>query len=193
MLFRLGPPPNALSDSELACGEWQRIPRLPLWATQIVSPLIGAFIAFLVFTAWALLTPRFQVSFAEGDQVAVAFALVMLAGMVLQMTAYPRMGLSDQSVLGLWPSRLTPYTAHLSKITKRRLVAISLVPFLVLAILPLLVAVALRVSSGWLIFGSCLAAVLFGPTVVLALPTWRLPKNSIVAGRGFQGYWRLPQ
>lgn len=150
--------------------------------------------ALLVLVMWVLLTPRFEISSASGEQLAAAFALVALSGTFLQFTTHPRMGLSDQSVLGVWPSRLAFYTAHLSKVTRRNLIATSLLPFLVLAILPLVVAATLRISPGWLVFESCLAAMMFGDNVVLlTLPAWRLPAGCVIASRGFQAYWRLPQ
>jgi len=190
MLFRLGPPPDSLSDSEFATGEWRRVPRPPLWVVHVLSLPIGALMALLVLVAWVFLTPRFEVAFEPGYKVALVFSSVVLLGMILQISTYPGMGLSNQSVLGLWPSRLTPYTAHSSKLTKRQFVATSMLPFMVLSILPLLLAAALRTSSGWLIFGSCLAAGIYGTNVVLALPALRLPAHCVIAGRGFQPFWR---
>jgi hypothetical protein len=118
--------------------------------------------ALLLLVAWVLLTPRFNVAFESGYKVTVVFASVVLLGMILQICTYPGMGLSNESVLGLWPSRFTPYTAYASKLTKRQFVATSLMPFVVLSILPLLFAAVLRTNSGWLIFGSCLAAGIYG-------------------------------
>jgi hypothetical protein len=191
MLFRLGPPPNSLSDAELASGEWQRLARPPLWALNLLSIPIGAVMAFLVLVGWALFTPRFKVSFEPGYQVAVVFLLVVVAGMLLQISTYPGMGLTNHSVFGVWPSRLTPYTVHLSKVSRRHLITSLLLPFVVLALLPLLIASVIRVSSGWLVFASCLSAATFGINVVLAVPAFRLPKGSVVAGRGFKLYWQV--
>lgn len=190
MLFRFGPPPDSLTDAELATGEWRSVPRPPLWVVHLLSLPVGALMALLVFVAWALLTPRFDIAFESGYKVTVAIALIYFLGMVLQISTYPEMGLSNKSVLGLWPSRLTPYTAYASKLSKRQFIATSVLPFVMLSILPLLFAAVLRTSSGWLIFGSCLAAGIYGTNVVLALPALRLPANCIIAGRGFQPYWR---
>jgi hypothetical protein len=147
--------------------------------------------AFLVLVGWALFTPRFKVSFEPGYQVAVVFLLVVVAGMLLQISTYPGMGLTNHSVFGVWPSRLTPYTVHLSKVSRRHLITSLLLPFVVLALLPLLIASVIRVSSGWLVFASCLSAATFGINVVLAVPAFRLPKGSVVAGRGFKLYWQV--
>ena len=191
MLFRLGPPPNSLSDAELASGEWRRLPRPPLWAIHLLSLPIGAVLALIVFVGWARFAPRFNISFEPGYQVAAAFLVVVTAGVLLQIVTHPGMGFTENSVLGLWPSRLTPYTAHLSKATKYRQVAASVLPFLVLALLPLALASVTRISSGWLVFGSCLSAAIFGVNVILVVPVLRLPRGSVLAGRGFEAYWKL--
>ena len=190
MLFRLGPPPDSLTDSEFATGEWRRVPRPPLWAVHVLSLPAGALMALLVLVAWILLTPPFDLVFESSDKVTVAIASVILLGLVLQISTYPRMGLSKQSVFGLWPSRLTLYTAHTSQLTKRQSIATLLLPFMVLSILPLLFVIVFRTSSGWLIFGSCLAAGVHGINVFLALPVLRLPSKCVIAGRGFEPYWR---
>ena len=149
--------------------------------------------ALLVFVAWARFTPRVEISFAPGYQVAGAVLFVVAAGMLLQISTYPGMGLTKNSVLGVWPSRLTPYTAHLSKVTKGHIVASLLLPLVVLALSPLVVASVTRISSGWLVFGSCASAAIFSINIVLAVPALRLPKRSVVAGRGFQAYWKVVQ
>ncbi|HCX82790.1 MAG TPA: hypothetical protein DHV01_14480 [Rhodoferax sp.] len=190
MHLRLGPPPDSLSDSELATAEWRRVPRPPLWAVHVLSLPAGALMALLVFVAWTLLTPPFDLVFESGDKVTVAIASVILLGLVLQISTYPRMGLSEESVFGLWPSRLTLYTAHASQLTKRQCIATLLLPFIVLSILPILFVAVFRTSSGWLIFGSCLAAGVYGINVFLALPVLRLPEKCVIASRGFEPYWR---
>jgi hypothetical protein len=150
--------------------------------------------ALVFLGAWARLTPRFELSFAPFYQVAVAILVVSLAGAALQLSAYPGMGLKSSSIVGFWPSRLVPYTAYLLELTKHRFIATLVLPVMVLALMPLLVVSVLQVSSGWVVFLSCFSAATFGFNGFLA--AWlalRLPKGSVVAGRGFQPYWKLPQ
>jgi hypothetical protein len=158
---------------------------------QILALPICAFMAFLILVMWGLLTSRFDMPSAPGE-IAVVFAAVALSGALLRFSAYLGTGLSNQPVLGFWPSRLTLYAVHSPKSTKRNFIASSLLPFFVLAVLPLLVAAILRISPGWLVFGSFLAAAMFGADAVLALTAWRLPARCVIAARGFQPYWRLP-
>jgi hypothetical protein len=191
MLFRFGPPPNSLSDTELASGEWRRLALPPLWVRQVLSVPVGALMALILFVAWVRFTPRFEISVGAVHQVIGAVLFVFVAGMLLQISTYPGMGLTNNTVLGVWPSRLIPYTAHLSEVTKSRAIVSLLLPFAVLALLPVVVVVVTRISSGWLVFGSCMSAGIFGMNAVLAMPVLRLPKRSVVAGRGFQAYWKV--
>ena len=191
MLFRLGSPPNSLSDAELASGQWKKLPWPPVWALHLLSLPISVAAGLLVFVAWARFTPRINVSFAPGYQVAAMFFIIIVLGMFLQLSTHPRMGFTKNSVVGVWPSRLMPYTAQPFKMTKARLVTSLLLPFVVLALLPLVIASIARTSSGWLVFGSCLSAGLFGLNIVLSTLALRIPNGSLVAGRGFQPYWRL--
>jgi hypothetical protein len=174
----------------LASGAWQPVRALPLWAAQLLAVPIGTAVALVVMAAWVLMTPHFDMSFAPAWHVAVAGAMVILSGMLVQVSAHPLRGLSSQSIIGIWPSRFTPYTACLTTIRKQHLVAVSVLPFLVLTVLPLAFAAVTQISSGWLVFASCFAAWVFGPVLVLGLPTWWLPPKCMVAGRGFKAYWR---
>lgn len=192
--FRLGPPPNSLSDAELDSGQWQRVPFPPLWAIRLLAIPVGALTAFLLLLAWARFTPHFEVSFAPFPKILVALILIGVVGIAIQVSASPGLGLTENSIVGFWPSRMLPYTSYLLKQKASHFVAALSLPFVALAFLPLLVFSALHVSSGWVIFVSCFSAASFGLNVFLAV--WlviRLPNGSFIAGRGFQPYWRLPQ
>lgn len=191
MLFRLGAPPNSLSDAEVDSGEWNCLRYPPLWAMHLLSVPVGALLAFVVLVMWIRFTPRFELSFAPAYQLATAFLIVLVAGMCLQLLAHPGLGLGNSSVVGVWLSRLTPYTAYLAKLTKRRHIASLLLPLIGLAFVPPLIAASMGLNEGWLVFGSCLSAAIFGLNGFLAIwVAYRVPKGSIIAGRGFQAYWQ---
>jgi Putative zincin peptidase len=190
MLFRLGAPPNSLSDAELDSGEWNRLRQPPLWIMHLLAVPVGLVLAFVVLVAWIVLTPRFELSFAPPYQIVAAFLVVMLAGMCLQLLAHPGMGLKSNSVVGVWPSRLAPYTAYSAKLTKRRHIASLLLPLIVLAFMPPVIASTMGLNRGWLVFGSCLSAAIFGLNGFFAMwAAYQVPKGSIIAGRGFEAYW----
>jgi len=190
MRFHLGPPPNSLSDEELHSGEWHRVTYLPLWALHLLSFLLGLLLAFVIFVVWIALAPGFEISPAPGYQVCAALISVPLAGVLLPVLLHPRMGMSNSTIFGIWPSKLTPYTACTVKLRKRRAIATLLLPIALFVILPLLFAAAMNISSGWLVFISCYAALLFGYYPMLALVwAYKIPSGAMIAGRGFETYW----
>ena len=192
MKLLLGPPPNSLSDTQLTSGNWKPVTRLPMWAFQVMAPIAGGAIAFALFAAWAILTPRFTISFAPSHQVIGAGFAVLLSGLAIQLAVHPSMGVSANSVVGFWPSRVTFYTAYLNGMSKRRCLLHMVSPLLVMCVVPLTVAAALRFTSGWLIFVSCLAAFIFGVNVLVAVRTMcQVPSGATMRGRGFQSYWSV--
>lgn len=192
MLIRLGPPPNSLTDAELATGAWRRLAQWPLWSLQLLSLPVGGIVAFLCFAAWAVLTPPFDVSFAPTHQIAGALFLVVLAGLLLQLSAYPGRGFTKASVLGFWPSRMTPYTACRVALGRDQLIVCLLLPLVGLSVVPLLIASVLHISPGWLVFTSCAAAAIFGINLLMAVSVLRLPHGSVVAGQGLRMFWKPP-
>lgn len=163
---------------------------MSLWAMNLLSLPVGALLAFATLLAWTRLVPRLDISFAPTHQIVAALLAVMLSGLCLQVLTHPGMGLRRSSVIGLWLSRLTPYTACLCKLSKQRAIASLLLPFVVMVVLPALIASIFKLDSGWLVFGSCVAAAFFGMHAFLAVSlAYQVPSGGLVAGRGFQIYW----
>jgi hypothetical protein len=194
MKLLLGPPPNSLSDVQLTSGNWKRVAHIPMWALQVVAPIVGGGFAFALFAAWAILSPGFAISFAPSHQVIGATVAVILSGLVIQLGAHPSMGVSASSVVGFWPSRVTFYTAYTDVISRRRCLLQMASPFLVMSVVPLAAATSLGVTSGWLVFASCAAGFIFGVNVLVALwITFQVPAGSLMRGRGFQHYWSVSE
>lgn len=195
MLFHIGSPPNSLTDAELASGEWQRLSYPSIWIMQLLALPAGASMAFVALVTWTFIEPNLKVNFAPPYQVILVYILINLAGLLIQTLTYPGMGLNPKTVVGVWPSRLTWYTCHLSSSAKKwRLISTLTLPLIVLTLLPMALVSVPWFSVGWLFFWSCLSAFLYGLNGVLAL--WvaiRLPRGSIVAGRDFQLYWKLQE
>ena len=191
MLLRLGPPPSSLTDADLASGDWRRLAQLPVWALQLLSLPVGGIAAFLCLAAWVLLTPPFEFTFAPTEQIAGLLVLVVVAGLLLQLSAYPGLGLTRASVLGFWPSRMTPYTACLRWLGREQFIACLLLPLAGLSVLPLMIASTLHISPGWLVFGSCASAAIFSTNLIVAVSALRLPHGSVVASQGLQVFWKL--
>lgn len=191
MRFYLGPPPDSLSDDELHSGEWNRLVRLPFWVLYLLYALFGLLLAFAVLMAWFALSRDVEISPASLHQLGATMLAFTLIGLWLPVLLHPGMGMKQCSVLGLWLSRLTPYTSCTAKLSKRRMIASLHLPIGVLVVLPLLVAPITNFRPMWLLFGSCYAAATFGSYTLLALLiTYKAPPKVIIASRGFHVYWR---
>ena len=104
----------------------------------------------------------------------------------------PRLsGAEPFTVLGCWPSRLAFYAHYTGELSRNRFLAILLLPTLVISGAPLLLAIIVQSSSGWLAFVSIFNAAaacgdLFGAGVVLA----QIPSTAKVRNQGWTTYWK---
>ncbi|PIA73744.1 hypothetical protein CDR19_06175 [Ectopseudomonas toyotomiensis] len=123
--------------------------------------------------------------------------LLLYTGLVITHEAIhaimqPDRGTSALTTLGFWPSHLVFY-AHYDGERSRANFLFGLVsPFLLLSVVPMLLAIAFQTNAWWvgaLILGNAVASSvdLFGFFAVL-LGT---PKNSQVINNGWYTYWRL--
>lgn len=190
MLFRLGPPPNSLSDAEFASGEWVRVGRTSLLVQNILTIPIGALMVLLVIFEWAALAPEVNFVFAPFYQINIALVLTLLSGVLLRLLPYPGRGFTNQTLIGVWPSRLALYAGYVSNGSKSQFIASMWLPLLVLGFFPPVIASLVHTTPGWDMFVSCLSVWLFSTSAILALPVLLLPKGSIVGNRGFDIYWR---
>lgn len=166
--------------------------RTSLLVQNILTIPIGALMVLLVLFEWALLAPEPNFAFAPFYQVNIAFALTLLTGVLLRLIPYPGRGFTNQTLIGVWPSRLTLYAGYVSNGSKGQFIVSMWLPLVVLGFAPPIIASLTHTTPGWDMFVSCLSAWLFGTSAILALPVMLLPKGSIVGNRGFDIYWRNP-
>ena len=119
-------------------------------------------------------------------------ALLIAVHEALHALAHPSFGLSRRSVIGFWPSRLLFYAHYEDCLSRNRLIFIFLLPTLVLSFLPLLLATTLDIRSGWLLFISCLNALLAGVDILgVLLLIVQVPASATVQNEGYKTYWLL--
>jgi len=193
MKFRLGPIPNSLSDTELASGAWTPLWQPPFWAFQLIALLAGALGASVVLCVWVVFGPSFPPELSGDWYLGAICAAVLVGGMALQLIAHPGYGLTAQSALGLWPSRLTLYTYFDGAVSKARLLLSLLLPAAVLVVLPLGASLLHTRFSGWLAFFAGVGAFAFGLWPMMAVyAAIQVPAQAQVAARGLQLFWRRP-
>ena len=164
MRFHLGaiPTNSAFQTDE----SWHPLREPSIWRAQLHSaPFAMLNFVFLCLPCF-LLTPVTQ------DAVRACalkpLALLLLVPLIaahecIHALTHPNHGLSSDTVIGAWPSHMLFYTHYDADISKKRFIAICLMPLLGLSCVPLLICAALRIDSplvAWLPYGthSCLVS-----------------------------------
>jgi len=162
----------------------------PMHESLLALP-IGVVAAAMVAALWFLLTP-------VGDArhtVPLPSFLLSLAGLVvvhefLHALVHPMAGLSPRSILVHWP--WNGFYAHYDgEMSRNRMVACLLMPFVIISIVPLLVSAAAQVSAGWVASLSALNAL--GACVDLMLAgsvLFQVPATAIVRFKSWRMFWR---
>ena len=78
--------------------------------------------------------------------------LVMLAALVVHELIHFVLMPSGGRVFGLWPSRALPYVHRPGELPRRRSLVVLLGPFLIISVLPLVLALAGVRANEWLAF-----------------------------------------
>lgn len=127
--------------------------------------------------------------------VAFSFPAIIVVHELIHASVHPRLGRSDASVIGLWPSRMIFYAQYTGALSRDRFLAILVMPFLFITILPLLFAMSCSLPgqfpgfmiawcSTWNAMFSC------GDIFGIALVLWQVPRRSIVQNQGWWTFWR---
>lgn len=100
-------------------------------------------------------------------------------------------GRSPHSILGFWPSRVLFYAHYDGEMTRNRFIAILLMPFVVISVVPLLVSAVAQVTSGWVAYISAFNALLAcGDMLGAGMVVFQIPATAIVRNQGWRTYWR---
>jgi len=210
MRWHLGPPPED-PDFHPERDGWQKLREPdPILLQVIAAPvaLINLAVLSLVWTGLAFLQPATAQSadtMSDGDlRQAIAISAYVLAVIVgiplliafhelLHALAFPGGWRCGRTLIGAWPSRLLFYAAHLGPMTRNRFLWVYFLPFLVLTIIPLLVAVVMQTTPYVLAGASILNAVFAcGDQVGMALVAWQVPRTATVQNQGWRTWWKLP-
>ena len=132
--------------------------------------------------------------------------LVLLIGIVLSIpvlvvvhellhaVAHPDFGFSRNSIIGAWPSKMLFFAHYSGPLTRDRFLAIFAMPFLVITVLPLVLAATGvlpplgKLAAAWFSTWNALFACgdIFGFFVILA----QIPRRAIVQNKSWRTYWK---
>lgn len=183
----LGPPPSSCN----AGPAWTALREPGPWALQAAALPVGAAFAVAMLYGWARFAPA-RLPTSEGTLLPFGMMLVLIATHEwLHAIAHPSFGLAPRTVVGFWPSRLLFYAHYEGCLSRNRMIMVFLLPTLVLTLLPLLLASAWHIQSGWLVFISSLNALLAGVDVCGALLLLaQVPASARVRNHGYKTYWQ---
>lgn len=213
MRVHIGPPPCSPDFDPVHEGWIQLREPTPIMLQFIAAPIAVA-LSIVLYLGWSKLTPiavsndglasRTPITETDagpahdfvGPSQAVlcivgGFFLLILVHELLHAFSMPDWGLTPQTLIGVWPSRMLFYAAHLSQLSKVRFIIVFMTPLIVLTIVPLLTCVALQagntvVATVSVVNGACACGDLVGAAMV----AWQVPRTAQVRNQGWQTWWR---
>src|SRR2546422_8405255 len=130
MRFHVGPPPQS-PEFTPEPGGWNKLREPGAWVMQLLALPIAALTGVLLLAAvWLLGTVHAPsgggvpgIGDSAGQVLAVFVALIPLHELI-HVLAHPGNGLTPDSVLGVWPSRVLFYAHYMSALSRKRFLVI---------------------------------------------------------------------
>lgn len=194
MKFRLGPLPeaHAFTPDE----SWILLHEPSLLGFQLRAIPIAIVTTAVLAVLWLLLTPAKHVIGTLTFPLPISIFIVCLVGVILvheliHAVIHPKCGMSDDTVIGLWPSRMFIYTIYVGELTRNRCLAILIMPFTVISVAPLIFATISQSTSFWVAYISILNGLLACGDIFAAFMTVRyFPNGAIIRTKGWFTYWK---
>jgi len=124
----------------------------------------------------------------------VCFLALVSVHESLHALAMPHYGLTRQTLIGVWPTRLLFYAAHMDAMPRNRFLWVFAVPFLVLSLVPLLGCALLQVGPAAVVVVSVInGACACGDLLGIGMIAWQVPRHALVRNQGWQTWWLRPE
>jgi len=194
MRLRLGPLPE--SSEFTPDGSWTLLSEPSVWGFQVRAIPIAIVTTVLLAVLWILITPVGHSIGTLTFPLPISKFIACLLGVILiheliHASFHPKIGISKNTVIGFWPSRLFIYTIYVGELTKNRCLAILIMPFIIISVFPLVFATITRIASFWLAYISVLNGLLACGDILAAIMTIRhFPNGAIIRTKGWLTYWR---
>ena len=123
----------------------------------------------------------------------LSFLIMIPFHELVHALASPSFGMTRQTAIGIWPSKLLFYAHHEGALSRRRFLIVLAAPIMLLTLLPLLLCVIFRwdlPGIAALAFANGLGAA--GDLLGLILVTAQIPGGSTVRNKGWRSYWKPP-
>lgn len=193
MKLHFGPPPDdaALDDS------WKGIHEPSPMMMQIYAAPIAIVFGVVFYSLWHAFVPMHVFSpQSKLLQIGmlVSFPFLIAVHELLHAAVFPGWGLGTKSVIGVWVSKLMFYAHFNGPISRNRFLLVFAMPFLVISVLPLTIALtgvvppSIATIAAWFSIWNALFACgdAFGFFLILS----QVPRNSFVQNKGWLSFWK---
>jgi hypothetical protein len=194
MRFHLGSIPE--SRDFVPDASWQLV-REPSPGAWLIMALPTGLLAGGVFAVlWVALTPLVfaldTLAFLASTSARIVCVVgVIVAHELIHIAIQPKAGGSPYSVLVFWPARFLLFAAYTGELTRKRCLVMLLMPFVLLSVVSLLIAVVTQEALEWVAFTSTFNALLAGGDIVsTAIAVRRIPPGGIVRMHGWNTFLR---
>jgi len=196
MRFHLGAIPETPDFSP--DDSWRALREPTPWGMQLLALPVGLTVAAVLVLCWFRFTPTAPPSVII-DRISLAafifsFAVIVVGHELIHVAVHPMAGRSSQSILGFWPVKLLFYAHYEGQLTRNRFVAILLMPFMVISVVPFFIAAITQVSCDWAFYVSCFNALLAcGDILGVGLVLSQVPNTAVIRNQGWKSYWQETQ
>lgn len=196
MRFHFGAIPNEFTPDD----SWRPIREPGPLMMQLIALPIGVGVALAIGFCWLSIGGPMSVGFASGQAdmfltaLVLSFPLLIVVHEFLHAVVHPRCGRSRATIIGAWPARLLFYAHYSGPMSRERFLAVFAMPFLVITILPLIVAALWALSppllfwatwfSIWNAFFAC------GDILGFVLILFQVPSRASVQNQSWNTYWQ---
>jgi hypothetical protein len=193
MRFHLGEIPD--SPDFVPDETWKTMHEPSIWGMQLIAFPIGILSVGIIALLWINITPLLRPgTFKFPVPIGIllfCFVSVLIIHELIHATIHPMAGTSKNTVLGFLPSKMFLYTTYVGELSRNRCLALLLAPFIVISIIPLMMASILHVAPYWLAYASILNAYLAsGDLYMVGRTLFRIPPHATVRSQGWKTYWR---
>jgi hypothetical protein len=194
MTFRLGPLPEAPEFTPDDSWILLREPSLKGFQLRAIPIAVVTTVVLAVF--WVVLTPIVHVLGTLTFPLPIYKFILCLLGVIvihelIHASVHPKIGISENTVIGFWPSRMFIYTVYVGELTRNRCLVILIMPFTIISVVPLVFAAITQTTSIWVAYISILNALLACGDIFAAIMTMRLfPNGAIIRTKGWLTYWK---
>lgn len=190
MNFIIGKVPDNLDFNPQSEG-WEPLKEPNVWIAQLIGIPIGLLAALIVGLLWHVLTPMSNFRIELGVSTLIWIAGIVVVHELIHAVFHPGYGITSNTYLGFWPSKLLFYAHYHSKLSKEQFMAILIAPFVFISLVPLLFCILFQYSSmiayAISLFNILLACVdIFGFFLIY----YGVPSGSIVQNKGWKTYYK---